>query len=547
MDDRQLSYHKMRLSSMRTWRKTFDSQWTEAARLVIPHDSPLFLGAGAQPTTPGQKRTEHQFDATPGLACQQFSAVMESLTAPQNSRWHFLTTLEKRLKRNRRVREYFEDVTDVLFKYRYSPRANFISNLQQVFMSQGAYGNGIMYVDQPDDVEGLRYRNVHLSECYFLENHARVVDTVYRVFWLTAQQAMQMFPRGLPDQIVQAAKDPKRTEEKFEFVHCVYPNPGYVPGMFGPQGKRYASLYFSTQPEAVLGVGGYQTFPYAVTRYTQATGEVYGRGPAQWVLPSLKLLNEQKRTVLKQGHRTVDPILLAHDDGTLDGFTMRSGYLNKGGVNKDGKLLVQGLPTGRVDVGDKMMEMERQIIRDAFLINLFQILIETPQMTATEVLERAREKGMLLAPMAGRLQSEFFGPMIERELDVLASQGLLPDMPPILEAAGAEYKIEYDSPMSRMQRAEGAAGFMRTLDTAANYAKMTGDPSPLDWFNFDEAMPDIADINGAPIRWVASPEQVAEKRDARAQAQQQEQMVNAAPGMAAMLKAAPNLAQGQQS
>lgn len=548
MSAKALAFHKMRLSALRTDRGSWEAQWTEAAQRVIPSDSTHFSsqGAGPTPSTRGAKLTDHMFDATPALACQRFAAVMESLSTPQNSKWHFLSPSDKMLKSNRRVREYFEELTNILFQERYRPGAGFVSNTQQVYLSQGAYGNGVVFIDAPENNRGLRYRNVHLGETYFVENHARIVDTVYRTFWLTARQAVQMpWAGALPDQIKEAARNPHQSEQRFEFVHCVYPREDYIPGVLGDQGKRFVSIYFTCTPEAYLSEGGYNSFPYAITRYTQTSGEVYGRGPAQWVLPAIKLLNEQKKTVLKQGHRIVDPILLAHDDGNLDGFTMRSGYLNKGGVSAEGKLLVQPLPTGRVDVGEKLMEMERQVINDAFLISLFQILVETPQMTATEVLERAREKGMLVAPLAGRMQAEFLGPMIERELEVLEAQGLLPSMPAILSDAGADYKIEYDSPMSRMQRAEGAAGFMRTLQTASEYTKMTGDATPLDHFNFDQVMPDLLDINGAPVSWTSTEDQIAEKRKARQAQAEQEQMANAAPGMAQMLKAAPGLVSGQ--
>jgi hypothetical protein len=245
--------------------------------------------------------------------------------------------------------------------------------------------------------------------------------------------------------------------------------------------------------------------------------------------------------MLVQGHRTVDPVLLYHDDGVLGGnFKVRAGKAIAGGVSAEGRPLVQTLPVGNIAVGDKLMEMERQTIKDAFLINLFQILIDTPQMTATEVLERAREKGMLIAPTAGRLQAEFLGRMIEREIQVLAMQGLLPPMPPLLQQAGdVEYKIEYDSPMSRMQRAEKAAGFMRALDSAANYAKMTMDPAPLDFFNFDVAMPEILDIQGAPTSWTRSLEEVEEIRAGRAEQQQQQQLIEAAPALASMAKGMP--------
>jgi hypothetical protein len=208
-------------------------------------------------------------------------------------------------------------------------------------------------------------------------------------------------------------------------------------------------------------------------------------------------------------------------------------------MNKDGRPLVGTLPVGSIAVGDKMMEMERVIIHDAFLISLFQILVDSPQMTATEVLERAREKGMLLAPTAGRLQAEFLGPLIEREITLLARQGLFPKMPPILAQAAIEYKIEYDNPMARMAKAERAAGFMRALGHAAEYAKMTQDIEPLDFFNFDVAMPAILDIHGAPISWTRSEEEVLFRRQQRAQAAEQQQMLEAAPSMAALMKAAP--------
>jgi hypothetical protein len=309
-----------------------------------------------------------------------------------------------------------------------------------------------------------------------------------------------------------------------------------------PKGLPFASIYILVDKQAVLSEGGYNTFPYAVARYTQAPGETYGRGPAQYVLPAIKMLNDEKKTVIVQGHRTVDPVLLYHDDGVLGGnFKVRAGKGIAGGVSKDGKALVHTLPVGRVDVGLEMMDLERQAINDAFLITLFQILVESPQMTATEVLERAREKGMLIAPTAGRLQAEFLGALIERELNVLGRQGLLPEIPSILLDApeAMEYKIEYDSPMARMQRAEKASGFMRALQDATEYARLTGDVEPLDHFNFDAAMPEVLDIHGAPVAWTRSPEDVAARREQRSQQAEQKMMIDAAPALAAVAKVAP--------
>lgn len=542
MDD-QLQFHLQRLGALRSDRFYWDDQWEEAAARVLVADKDKFLSRqSALVGGGGRKNTELMFDSTAAFAAQRFSSVIESLATPQNSIWHRLKAIDPVLRRNRAARLFFDELSDVLFQYRYRPVANFVGNSQQVYLSLGVYGNGILYVDQPDETKGLRYRNVHLAEAYFVENHARIVDTVYRVEQMTARQIAQMKGWDVPQDVADKAKNAQQSEEKFEVLHCVYPRTDRDPQRKDAKGMKFASLYILVAKKHQLSEGGYNSFPYAVTRYTQSSGEVYGRGPAQWALPAIKTLNEQKKTVLKQGHRIVDPVLLSHDDGSLGTFSLKAGAMNPGGVNKDGKALVHVLPTGNIAVGDKMMEMERAIINDAFLITLFQILIDTPQMTATEVLQRAQEKGMLLAPTAGRMQAEFLGQLIEREIDLLARQGLLPRIPPILLEAEAEYRIEYDSPMARMQRAEKAAGFNRALSNASEYAKMTGDMEALDWFNFDTAMPEILDINGAPVAWTRTAEEVAERRASRAEAMQAQQAVDAAPAMASVAKTAAEVA-----
>jgi hypothetical protein len=539
----QTQFYIQRLGTLRSNRGNFNSQWEEAAARVIPSHRDSFQSYGATNAlgSTGQKKTEDQFDSTAAFACQRFASVIESLVTPQSGQWHRLTPVDKMLKRNRAVRMFFDDVNDALFAYRNRPVANFVSNSQQAYLSLGGYGNGIVYVDRPDQTPGLRYRNIHLGEAYFVENHAGIVDTLYRAFWMTARQIVQRFGAAAPEEVQAAAGQATQTERKFEILHVVEPREDHNPTRVDSLGKKFRSCYLLVEKKEILREGGYDSFPYAVARYTQAAGEVYGRGPAQWVLPAIKVLNEEKKTVLKQGHRVVDPAYLSFDDGNIGAMELKAGKLNIGGVSQEGRLLVQPLPVGRIDIGDKLMDMERNVINDAFLVTLFQILVDTPQMTATEVLERAREKGMLLAPTAGRMQAEFLGPMIEREIDLLAQQNLLPPIPPMLRGVDIEFKIEYDNPMSRMQRSEKAAGFMRALDVAANYAKNTMDPAPLDWFDFDSAMPEILDIQGAPVAWTRTQDAVDQIRQSRIEQQKQQAMIQAAPGMAAVAKAIPGM------
>jgi hypothetical protein len=219
----------------------------------------------------------------------------------------------------------------------------------------------------------------------------------------------------------------QKSENMFDFLHCVQPQTDYEEGAWGVKGMPYSSQYISIQGRALLSEGGFRSFPYAVGRYVQTPMETYGRSPAMQVLPALKTLNAEKATFLKVGHRAADPTLLTYDDGLVDP-TMKPGAINKGGMNADGKPLIGILPTGQIQVTKEMMDEERSLINDAFLVTLFQILTETPTMTATEVIERTNEKGILIAPTVGRQQSEYLGPADPpRARSAVADEAAAPD------------------------------------------------------------------------------------------------------------------------
>jgi hypothetical protein len=521
-----------RLSSNRG---NFESHWQEIAERIYPSHSTMFQSRGQ--ATQGEKRNNQVYDSTAALALKRFAAILDSLLTPRNQTWHRLHVDNKELARDRDVQMYFEETTRLLFKYRYAAQANFSSQNQQNYLSLGAYGTGSMFTDALINARGggLRYRAVHLSEIYFKENHQGIVDTAIRKFKMTARQLAQKYQDKIPEKVREALK--VNPDKEFEVLHCVKPNDQMDPTRKDHRGMAFSSYYVLCDGAQVLQVGGYNSFPYAVPRYEQSPNEIYGRSPAMDVLPAIKTLNEQKKTMLKQGHRAADPVLLAHDDGVLDGVSLKPGAVNYGGVSADGRLLVQTLPTGNFQIGKDMMDQERQVINDAFLVNLFQILTESPQMTATEVVERAREKGILIAPTVGRQETEYLGPMIEREIDVLSQQGLLPQMPDVLREAKGEYQIVHDSPLSRAQRMEEAAGVMRTIEHALTIVNATQNPEPLDFFDWDTIVPELSTINGAPARFMRSVENVAQIRQRRAEQLQIEQSIQAGPAEAAMMKA----------
>lgn len=523
-------------------RSTWDDHYQEIAERILPRHSEF-----QYEWTKGAKRQDKIFDETAALALTRFASVLDSGLTPQGQTWQGLVSSNPELNRNLNVRNYFDEVTRILFLERYSTRSRFGNQVHEHYTQLGAFGTSCMFI-RGRDGGGLSYKTLPLSRTYILENNEGVIDTVYMKFKMTARQAAQEWGMdALPDQIAKAVQDTPHRE--FDFVHAIMPSDDYDPVRVDYKGMPYKSFYLTKIDNTILSEGGYTTFPVPTSRYVTAPSETYGRSPAMTVLPAIKSLNEMSKSTLRAAHLMTNPPLLVHDDIVSSPISLKPNALNYGGVSADGRQMIQPLQTGsRIEAGEALMEQKRRVINDAFLVTLFQILVESHTMSATEVVERAREKGALLAPTMSRQQNEFLGPMTERELDILARQGRLPEMPPELLEAEGEYDIVYDSPLSRAQRAEEASGYNRTMEALIPLAQI--DPSVLGVFDTEEVARTLAQLHGMPARMLKSSERIQQEKEAQAAQMQAQQLLEAAPAIANTQKTmaeAQQIAQAGQS
>ncbi len=522
--------HQAQLASKRS---NFDSWWQQIGERVLP--------SSAQFTTiseEGEKRSERLFDGGPVTANERFAAVVEDLTTPRTQRWHELATEDTDLEDNHEVKVYYQEVTRVLFAMRYRARANFASQKSQGNLSLGAFGNSCMFIDEIVD-EGPRYKQIHMNEAFWAENDHGIIDTMYRKFSLQTRQAVQRFGDKLSSKISgDAEKNPFKTHE---FIHCVRPNEERKVGRLDHTGMPWTSYYIDVENRVNVDIGGFTSWPFAIGRYTLAPRETYGRSPAMACWPAINTLNEEKKTILRAGQREVDPAILLQEDGALEGFNLKSGALNYGMVSGDGEPLAIPFKAGaNIPLGVELMELERQHIDDSFLVTVFQILLENAQMTATQVLEIAQQRGVLLAPAMGRLQSEDLGPLIEREIDIASKAGLLPEMPDILRERGANFKIEYRSPLARAMRAQDGVAIARTLESMPTAIGI--DPNAAYVLDVSESLRELAEINGVPAKLMRDKEAIAAILEQQQADEAVRDVVAAAPDVS---KAALNAAQAE--
>jgi len=538
-EQERVAYLMRLFHAARQERVNFETQWEQAAALVWPEYRNTFsFGTGR---SPGQILTQFQVDSTATMAAWRFMNICDALLTPAHMQWSIVRADDPVLMRDPSVRRYFAEVTSTLWQHRYRPEANFVGQQQQNYLSLGVFGNQAMLVEEYDSGPGprrpgLRYIGLPPGEVYVLANHQGQVDGFIRHFRWTARRAHSRWREALPPAILSALQS--NSTNPFDFLQFVLPRTDYDPSdWLSPKGKPWQSCYVSVTGYKIVEEGGYRRFPLHFGRYTQAPEESYGRGPAQQVLPEIKTLNAEKSDFLTQGKLAGSPVWLLGDD--LIDFKAHPNSFNWGAMTPDGKPLVSRLEPGNINVTKEMMDESAKIINAAFLVDLFPLLFEQrgAQRTAREVIEMANDRGVFLAPTLGRQYSEYLGPMIDRELDILSYQGLLPEMPPALREAGGDYKLVYASPLARALRGQPIAGFMRSVQFAQEVANITGDASVLDRFDFDVALPEIADDQFVPPRWMADERKVAAKAKARAAAAERERQVQELPGRAAIMKA----------
>jgi hypothetical protein len=425
---------------------------------------------------------------------------------------------------------------------RNDPAARYYSQKHEGYKALGAFGNDTLFVDERPG-GGIRYKYCHLGHTWIEQNHEGIVDTVYYAYELTAHQAVQKWGKSAPASSQRAMEsDPLR---KSQYVHVVKPRMNYDPQRVDIEGMAFESLVIEVEDSHVVERGGYHEQPYLFSRYTVNPAELYGRGPAELILPDIEMLQEQEKTLQRSGHKAADPPLLLQSDGPLGRgqkrVSLKPGGLTYGGLDMNGRPAVVPLQTGaNLPITLEMMEQKREAVSASFLNSLFLQMSNNREMTATEVMERAKEKGQLLAPTTGRQEAEMLGPQIDRERGILQRNGLLPPLPQeLLEAP--DFEIIYDNEAARLQRSEDALAIERTAGWALQATAAGADPSLLEVPDWHAMFREIAEINGVSARLLKDESEVSAAIAAQAQrSEQQESLAMASQGASAMkdLKAA---------
>lgn len=527
MADKAADDHIERLAQLSVGRSSFETAWRQVRKVAAP-DASDFDPTGGLPGSSvvtsarplAAEASKDIYDVTALNAIDRLASGMEAIVTPQSEYWHGLgiTDLTRVVnKGSDEELQWLENQRNLMFTTRYDADSGFVPAWQTALRRVIAFGNAFIWTEESfDDTALIKYRYMPLSQCYIATDDQDITNTWYRYYDLTAAQAVGLFKDKLPPAILRASEQANEKDRYFKFLHCVHSRADYNEGR---SPFKFKSTHVAVDERKIVGMKGYYEFPVIDFRWLPEPGRIYGEGPVMRVLAEIQSANLLAKNELVASEQAVRPPLMVANAGVMNRPNTNPGAINYGGMTPQGQELIKPLFTGqRLDFATMVLEAKKNAIRESMYLNLFQLLVQNPQMSATEALIRANEKAELLGPAGSRLQGGL-SRMISRELGILVRRGLWDAdsayRPP--RSARGKVVVQHTSPLDRLRRAKEGEGIARLLELVAPLAQI--DPEIVDNFDPDVTVREMRSILGAPVGILRTPEAVAQRRQQRAQQQ----------------------------
>lgn len=474
---------------------------------------------------------------------------------PTGQRWFALKSAKK--TKNSRYDDWFAKATEIA--HAELAASNFYTVIHQCFLDRCLTGTGCLYCDKlPDGT--LNFKNVPTGTYAIAEGLDETVDTIARLFKLTAHQAVEQFGYdNLPQKIRDHYDNDKiRYTEKSQYLHLVIPRPGAAFGhdLVNPLQMKWASIYIAWDAnKTIIQQGGYNEFPFLVTRFLKFGESPYGYAPGMNVKEEIKATLKLERVMDVLGEVAAFPriLTLAEQVGEID---MRAGGRT---VVKPQAAQLQ-LPRewgtqGRYDIGKDRIDNKEEKIRQAYFVPMLQVISSVDrQMTATEVNARQEEKVLAFTPSMTLFCSDC-NTLINRIFSLLFRMGKFPteDMPDELivrdQGGSEDFEIKIPSVSylgkigQAIERAQRSGGDYY-IQSALMYTQATGDPSMLEVLDIRKYARFVYENTGAPMDCLRTPKELEQLDQQRKAAAQQQAQLEAVQGAA---KAGRDIAAAQQT
>lgn len=450
----QISNLYQRFLKLKSLRQELEDSWRECYEYALPQRQGLFGGA--------QSQIDKLFDGTAPDCVDQLAASVFSELTPPWSQWFNLQTAATIDDEDAQVGQALAKIGQTLANN--LNQSTFSVELHQCYLDLVTVGTACLLMEEAKVGErsAFHFTAIPLSQVFVDEGYSGRLDTTFRRFEAPLDVLRQRFERVQNIDLTHLDAD-KLANVKVSVIECVVPklNGGYEYTAFVE--KDNENIFGADDEHFILKQGVFDTSPFITFRWQKAPAEVYGRSPVMKALPDIKTANKVVELILKNATIVVTGIWQAEDDGVLNPANIRlvPGTIIPKAVGSKGLTPLQS--AGNFDVSQLVLSDLRTRIRHA-LLNDKLGQVDSPKMTATEVLERSAEMVRILGATYGRLQTELLTPLIERALSILRRRGEIPDI--CLD--GRVVKVFYQSPIADSQTKQEASNALNWLNSLSS-------------------------------------------------------------------------------
>ena len=505
-------------------RRLWEREWRDLADFIVPRKSVVLRNTGSGfglNFTPGDITTRRIFSSSAIKANEDLASSIQGTLTNAAVRWFTLKFPFEELNTVQEAAVWLEEVADRMFLE--FQQSNFNAEINEAYIDLGGFGISAMFMDEDDLPDkggfgGFRFKSLTIGEYAISENASGRVDTIYRAFQMSLHAAVEKWGAENLSQGAQE-KFTKNPFEQIQILHCVFPRDVFDNTRAGK--RRFASLWVEFTEKHLINEGGFEEFPYMVPRWAKNTGEEYGRGPGHTSLPDVRTLNRARQLKFRQWAKAVDPPMEALEEGVIGQIQLTPSSLN---FVRELNSIQPIESKARFDVASVNEQELISSIKEIFFSDLTSLPpAQGTPMSATEAAQRFEIMQRKLGPTIGRLKSELLQVMIDRGFGLMARADALPEAPQVIldffrKQGVAEIRVEFEGPLERAQRSSDLVAIERTYQILIPVSAVA--PEVFDVLDHDGIALRVAEVTGLPQSLVVPPEEVAQIRAARAEAQQ---------------------------
>jgi hypothetical protein len=506
------------LALLKTQRHDFEGSWEEAQRFVC---STVLKFSEDADTANDNYTVPRRITGRPAHYLETLVAGISGYSINPNILWLKLGIADRRLEEQYGVKDWLELSEEAL--YQAYNDGNLYSQIPLLIESAATFGHGVMLVDE-DVVNGkIRCSTMNAREIYLDTNEYDEVDTVFREFYMTVENAAAYFGlEKLAPEIRDTWNDEESKARPLRLCHAVYKNKGGDGGNTLTGKWMYASVFADLDNRHVIKTGGYQDFPYAVFIWKKTSGKKYGMSPALAAVNDIKLLYKAQESLLEVAQLSARPPM------NVPQRMQGSEQLVPDGRNY---YLTADQVISPVQVGANFpitIEITRDMeeaIKDWFHVDFFLMLQQqTRQLTATEVVELQGEKAAVLSNMVTNL-NQALQKIVQRSVDILFRQGKMPELPRALQRSRTGMKVDFIGILAQAQKkAHQTSGIMQGLQIMGALAQMAPAVPQIaeafDYVDVPKVMKNGFESGGMSQLAIREDDDVRKIREARAAAQE---------------------------